>query len=205
VTALMALLFGGGCARTSLVPLPTASGAIEGRVLAADATKAGEWVVVYLDGPALEGSGSGAPGPAKLRSGGGELRPAVVAVAAGQSVTLASEDGLHHRFFSKSRPQGFEPVDVASGQRRKLSFASPGVVRVYCSLHPSERGTIVVAPSRHYSTLRAPGGYALRKVPPGEYDLHTWSETHPDDARSVKVNGGESTIVEIELGTDRDS
>lgn len=166
----------------------------------------GEWVVVYLDGPALAPARRGEPaGDALLSSRAGELVPAVLAVPAGQAVTLASADRLHHRFFSSSRPQGFEPVDVPGGQRRQVSLALPGIVRVYCSLHPQEQGTIVVAPSQHFSALRAPGGYALREVPPGEYALHTWSEAHRDEARAVRVTDGEPTFVEIQLGTDRDS
>lgn len=177
-------------------------------MLQAEGARDGEWVVVYLDGPELADAPAemaDREGPALLRSRAGDLLPPVLAVSAGQPIALRSADGLHHRFFSSSRPQGFEPVDVPGGESRQLSLEQPGVVRVYCSLHPREEGTIVVAPSRHFSALKAPGGYALREVPPGDYALRTWSEAHETEGQPVRVQRGKSTVVEIELGPGRDS
>jgi plastocyanin len=203
--ALAAACSGLACALVPFAPIQPATGGVSGRVVSGDGTPPGQWVVVYLEGPALDAAPAASAQVARLRSREGGLAPVVLAVSAGQSVTLASDDGLHHRFFSSSRPQGFEPIDVPGGKSRRLSLARSGIVRVYCSLHPNERSTIVVAPSRHFSTLRAPGGYALRDVPPGKYALHAWSELHRDQARPVQVPPGESTVVEIELGADQDS
>ena len=203
--ALLALGLGLACARLPNLPDSLQPGTVEGRVLSGVGAAPGAWVVVYLDGPPPGGSRVAAgPAPA-LRSRNGAFEPAVVAVSAGQTVTLASDDALHHRFFSSSRPQGFDPIDVPSGESRKLRLSLPSVVRVYCSLHPQEQGTIVVTPSRYFAALRAPGHYALRDVPPGEYALHAWSESQIDEARPVRVSRGESTIVEIRLGPGRDS
>ncbi|MGI9592011.1 MAG: cupredoxin domain-containing protein [Myxococcota bacterium] len=160
-TALGLLAAGLGLACATPPWLPGAAGSVEGRVLQAEGARGGEWVVVYLDGPELADAPAETGdrvGPALLRSRAGDLLPPVLAVSAGQPIALRSADGLHHRFFSSSRPQGFEPVDVPGGESRQLSLEQPGVVRVYCSLHPREEGTIVVAPSRHFSALKAPGG-----------------------------------------------
>ena len=194
--ALLAACCASACAVRGLPPPIPLSGTVEGRVRAAS----GEWVVVYLEGPALARERDPHRGAAQLRSHGGALEPPVLAVAPGQTLQLSSADGLHHRFFSSSRPQGFDPVDVPGGQSRPLTLARPGIVRVYCSLHPHEEGTVVVAPSRHFSTVKAPGGYALREVPPGDYALTTWSERRGPEERPVRVERGEATIVEIELG-----
>ena len=169
-------------------------------MISGDGAAPGQWVVVYLEGSTLAGAPAALAQAAELRSREGGLAPAVLAVSAGQAVILASEDGLHHRFFSSSRPQGFEPIDVAGGESRRLLLARSGIVRVYCSLHPNERSTLVVAPSRYYSALRVPGAYRLSGVPPGEYSLHAWSERYPDPVRTVRVPPGESTFIEIELG-----
>lgn len=203
--AVLALVVGLACARLPNLPGSSQPGTVEGRVLSGEGAPPGSWVVVYLEGPPPGGSRVAAgPAPA-LRSRNGALEPELVAISAGQTVTLASDDALHHRFFSSSRPQGFDPVDVPSGESRELRMTLPSVVRVYCSLHPQEQGTIVVAPSRYYSALRAPGRYVLRDVPPGEYALHAWSESQVDEVRPVRVSRGESTIVEIRLGPGRDS
>lgn len=203
--ALLAACFGLSCAGSGFLPQLPEPGAVEGRVLSGEAPGTGEWVVVYLGGPSLDAKPSAASEAAVLRSREGELVPAVLAVSAGQRLTLRAEDGLHHRFFSTSRPHGFAPLDVPGGESRQLSLAQPGVLRVYCSLHPREEGTVVVAPSRHFSVLRAPGGYALREVPPGDYALYAWSESRDVEQLPVHVMRGESTFVEIDLGSDRDS
>jgi plastocyanin len=193
------------CASAPFAPIQPTTGGVSGRVVAGEGTPPGQWVVVYLEGPALDAAPAASTQAARLRSSEGGLAPVVLAISAGQPVTLASDDGLHHRFFSSSRPQGFEPIDVPGGESRRVSLPRSGIVRGYCSLHPNERSTIVVAPSRHFSALRAPGGYALREVPAGSYALRAWSEHHQDEARPVQIPPGGSTVVEIELGTGRDS
>ena len=143
------------CAWPAFLTPPARSGAVEGRVVSRGSAAPRPWVVVYLEGAGLEDATTGVGPTSLLRGREGALDPPVLAVAAGQRVSLASDDGLHHRFFSSSRPQGFEPVDVPTGQRRSVLLTTPGVVRVYCSLHPGERGTIIVAPTRHFSVLRS--------------------------------------------------
>jgi hypothetical protein len=185
-----------GCA--ALPPWPFGAGTVEGRVL--DAGGAQPWVVVYLEG--AEGPvGRRRPPAASLRREPEGFSPPVLAVAAGQPVELAGADGIHHRFFSSSRPNDFELPTLASAEARRVAFEQPGVVRVYCSLHPGERGTVFVAPSPHFAALRAPGPWAIRGVPPGRYALRTWSEAPTPPERSVTVRRGARAFVELAVGS----
>jgi hypothetical protein len=124
-------------------------------------------------------------------------------VAAGQTVEVTNGDAIHHHFFSSSRPNDFELPTLEGGESRRIAFDHLGVVRVYCSLHPGESGTIFVAPSRHFATVRAPGRYAIQGVPPGRYALHTWSDAAVAPIREITVRSGASAFVELALGEAR--
>jgi hypothetical protein len=78
-----------------------------------------------------------------------------------------------------------------------VQFHEPGLVRIYCSLHPSERAVVFVAPSPYFATFRPPGSYEIRDVPPGRYRLHAWSESISAEARAVTVQPGAAVAVGI--------
>ncbi len=199
-TAFVCLALLPGCARLApLIPGTLRPGSVNGQVLAGpDAADGESWAVVYLAEP------QPTPAPtapvARLSRLAGGFSPALLAVAPGQPVDLASRDGIHHRFFSYSEPNHFDSGPVRSGEAARVSFAHPGLVQVYCSLHPEERATVFVAPSPWFAAVRAPGPYAIRDVPPGSYALHAWSEAREPTRRPVTVRGGQTTSVEIGLG-----
>jgi plastocyanin len=196
VAAGTGLLLSPGCARVEPVLTPTdAPGDVEGRIRTALESA---WTVVYLDAPDDEA----APrrGVATLRRDAEGFSPPLLAVGLGQPVELQSADGIHHRFFSYSRPNQFDVGLVRSGESARVAFSEPGLVQVYCSLHPGEQASIFVVPSPYYTAVQAPGPYAIRGVPPGSYALHAWSESHALSSRRVTVRSGRATSIEIGLG-----
>jgi plastocyanin len=198
--ALAALCLALGCQGLPPGLWPFGAGTVEGWVVG-DAAEAGAWVVVYLDGsPARPGRHAET---ASLRSGTRGFSPPLLVVAAGQPIEVNNRDAIHHRFFSSSRPNDFELPTLAGGESHRIAFDHPGVVRVYCSLHPAESGTLFVAPSRHFAAVRAPGRYAIQDVPPGRYALHTWSEGAAAPTREITVRSGASALVEVTLGEAR--
>ncbi len=202
--ALACLALVPGCARiAALLPAIQRPGAVEGRVLAggdpAGPAGAGEWVVVYLGEPERPQPAPGAPVALLSRAADG-FSPSRLAVATGQPVELTSRDGIHHSFFSYSEPNQFDLGLLRTGETVRIAFAHPGLVHVYCSLHPDEEASIFVAPSPWFATVQAPGTYAIRDVPPGSYGLHAWSEERQPTRREVTIRSGESTSVEIGLG-----
>ncbi|MDJ0852315.1 MAG: hypothetical protein QNK04_28430 [Myxococcota bacterium] len=198
--ALACLTLASGCARvTALIPTIRPPGALEGRILADPGIGAGPWAVVYLGEPDGPRAAPGAPAARLSRQVDG-FSPPLLAVAPGQPVELVSTDGIHHRFFSYSEPNPFDLGLLRSGETARTSFDHPGMVHVYCSLHPGEQATIFVAPSPWFAAVRAPGPYAIRDVPPGSYALHIWSEERATARREVTIRSGESTSLEIGLG-----
>lgn len=132
-----------------------------------------------------------------LRLGEKGLAPPVLAVASGDSIRLENATGIYHRLFSYSEANPFDLGVLRRGETRSVDLDAPGVVRIYCSLHPSERAVVFVAPSPHFATFRPPSGYEIRDVPAGRYRLHAWSESAPAPSRTLTVPSGASVSAEI--------
>jgi hypothetical protein len=180
-------------------PVEPVPGSVRGRLLVPQGTRtvAADPMLVFLE--PLDPAGPAArPGPdGVLLASARGLSPAVLAVAVDGSVRFANEAELYHHLFSYSESNAFDLGVLRRGESRSLQFHEPGVVRVYCSLHPAERAVVFVAPSPYFVTLRPPGPYEIRDVPPGRYRLDAWSESLDADARAVTVLPGTAVAVGI--------
>lgn len=203
VPALLGLLGVLACAArvAPIAPAPVAPapGSVRGRLLVPPGTPATpvEPMLVFLE-PLDAASPAAGPGPdgVVLASDRG-LSPAALAVAVDQSVRFTNRADLYHRLFSYSESNAFDLGVLRRGESKSLQFRKPGVVRIYCSLHPSERAIVFVAPSPYFATFRPPGSYEIRDVPPGRYRLHAWSESVASEARAVTVQPGAAVAVGI--------
>lgn len=86
---------------------------------------------------------------------------------------------------------------AADGQK----FPEPGVIDVYCNIHPEMSATIVVLPNRRYVIAKADGTFAIEGVPTGSWSVFAYSRraVHPV---SVKVNVGATTSTPVQLDLD---
>jgi hypothetical protein len=98
-----------------------------------------------------------------------------------------------------SRPNDFDLGIYPAGQSRSVTFSSPGLVRLYCSIHESMRGTVLVTPSRWFAVASQGGSYRIRDVPPGSYSLHVWNERLPAVEQRIVVPEG-AVRVDVTLG-----
>jgi plastocyanin len=183
-------------------PAPPALGGILGRIdpdLEGHAFDGATPMIVYLSSagaaPAVEASSA----VAEIRRDGEALSPALLVVPVNQSVEFHVADEIHHRIFSYSEPGAFELGPLGQGESRVITFREPGVIRLYCSLHPSESAVIFVAPSRHFAQVPATGEVTLGGLLPGRYRLRTWSEALPSASLEVVVQAGRSTAVDISI------
>lgn len=70
------------------------------------------------------------------------FQPAVVSVAAGDSVTWVNEDAEEHTVTATDRSYtsaGLEPAETFSHR-----FTAPGTYQYFCALHPHMTATVVV-------------------------------------------------------------
>jgi plastocyanin len=154
-------------------------------------------IVVYLEAVA-----AAAPRPAaavEVRQHLARFEPAFTVVPVGAEVRMPNDDTIFHNVFSYSRPNDFDLGLYGAGEAPTVRFRSPGLVRIYCSIHENMNGLIFVTPSSLYALPDARGGYRIGGVPPGRYRLRAWSERLPVWTRDLDLRPGQSAEVEMRL------
>ncbi|MDQ2840763.1 MAG: carboxypeptidase regulatory-like domain-containing protein [Acidobacteriota bacterium] len=153
--------------------------AVTGHVTLIDsrAKKSGDFsgVVVWLqpiDDPA-------APPPrtrATMLQKNKQFVPHILAIGAGSTVSFPNLDPIFHSAFSNFEGQIFDIALYPPGTSRGVRFERPGIVRVFCNIHPAMSAVIVVVNSRYFAITGMDGRYVLPNVPPGKYELRCFYE-----------------------------
>jgi plastocyanin len=152
--------------------------------------------VVYLEGgaPAVA-----RPGTFDVVTNDKDFVPRVVAVPVGSTVRFPNHDPFNHNVFSVSEPNQFDLGLYGRGEAKGHTFQSPGLVRVFCNIHPRMVAFVVVTATRYFTQPAADGSFALDSVPPGRYTLHVWHERSPALAREIVVRARDGADVAVEL------
>src|SRR5258708_37653903 len=127
----------------------------------------------------LESVGKSAPRhPASFQmvTRGKALVPHVLAVPVGSMVEFPNDDPISHNLFSLSSGNTFDLGLYRKGAGKSYKFDKPGLVNVYCNVHPNMSACIHVMTSPYYTLADAGGAYTLADVPPGKYRLVAWNE-----------------------------
>ncbi len=173
-----------------------AVGVIEGQV-SARSPKGRVGVVVHLE--KVPGTFRPPAKPAEMDQKKMTFVPHILAVQKGTTVVFKNSDAVSHNIFS---PDG-EKYNLGSfgqNQSARHTFNTLGVYHQLCNVHP-EMGAVIVVLDNPYFAVTAPDGkFKIEGVPPGSYELKTWSEKGPESTRPVTVAAGAPTSVHIELG-----
>jgi plastocyanin len=130
---------------------------------------------------------------------GKEFVPRVIAVPVGSAVRFTNHDPFDHNVFSVSEPTSFDLGQYGRGEAKQWTFTAPGLVRVYCNVHPRMVAFVHVMATRHYTQPAADGTFMIADVTPGEYTLHVWHERTPEVMRELAVPAAGVSGLEIEL------
>lgn len=156
-------------------------------------------IVVYLEAGAGETPTPPTTLPRVLQKNA-TFSPGFLVIAQGQGVEMHNDDAIFHNVFSFSKPNDFDLGTYPAGKSRTVVFKYPGVVRTYCSIHESMRGTIFVAPTPHFATVDGAGRFVIHDVPAGPQRLRTWCERLPESSATAQVTAGTTALVELSLG-----
>jgi plastocyanin len=179
---------------------PAAAGDVVGEVMVITRTVGSqvggpaEAVVFLADAPGIP-----APGRFVVEQVGKAFEPAVLVVPRGSTVELPNRDLLHHNVFSVSSAKPFDLGLYGPGETRSVTFDRPGVVALYCNIHPQMLGWVVVVPNAHHARPAADGSFALRGVPPGTWQLVAWFPFGREVRQEVRVEAGKVTPVRLVL------
>lgn len=119
--------------------------------------------------------------------------PRILAVSAGTRVKFPNVDSIYHNAFSLSPGNTFDMGLYRKGASRDVVMRNPGVVRVYCNIHPDMAASVVVVEGNAFSLVQADGSYQIAGIPAGRYDVHIWSDVAGEQAVPLVLESGRTT------------
>jgi plastocyanin len=127
--------------------------------------------------------------------------PHVLPIEVGAVVDFPNFDPIFHNAFSSYSGQIFDIGLYPPGGSRSVRFARPGVVRVFCNIHPTMSAVILVLGSPYFTTTGKEGAFHM-DVPAGAYDLSVFHERATEQtlqslSQRVLVNGDSLRIQPI--------
>jgi plastocyanin len=153
------------------------AGTVSGAISLADSkSRDFSGVVVWLDPvagpPAL-------PRPAEhaqILQKNKKFSPHILAVTTGTIVDFPNNDPIFHNAFSNFEGKVFDIGLYPPGTSKSVRLDRPGVVRVFCNIHPTMSAVIAVLSTPYFAVSRRDGRFHIADVPPGDYTLHVMHE-----------------------------
>ena len=185
------LLAAGLFAATVLPAAAAGFGTVEGRVVLTDSGSArsdASGVVVWVEG--LHSAPPAAGKEPQMRSLHKKFVPRVVAVGTGEAVAFPNDDGIFHNVFSVSGDNHFDLGLYRRGKSKEKKFETPGLVRVYCNIHPQMIGYVRVVDSSFYAVTQEDGAFRFENVPEGAHTIKAWFDEAGEASAPVSVRPG---------------
>jgi len=132
-------------------------------------------VVVWLE-PVNKADPPAPSKPAQMLQKDKTFQPHVLAVPVGGRVSFPNLDPIFHNAFSNFNGQIFDVGLYKPGQSRTVVFKRPGIVRVFCNIHPQMSAIIAVMDTPYFAVTDKAGSFEIGNVPPGDYQLHLFHE-----------------------------
>jgi plastocyanin len=171
----------------SLLAAPAVAGTVRGRLevvekgghRADDATDA----VVWVEGPRVRPQ----PATATVVMKGKAFSPRVVVVPVGGTVEFPNQDPVFHNVFSVSGENRFDLDLYKRPKSGARSFQHPGLVRVYCNIHPQMSAFILVRDNPFWTRPDKNGAFVIADVPAGTWVVKAWHERSGETAETAIV------------------
>lgn len=159
-------------------------------------------VVVYIESPQPAVEGLETPTQVQIAQRDRRFTPDLVVAPVGSSVSFPNMDPIFHNVFSLSRARTFDLGSYDKGDTRTVVFERPGIVEVYCHLHPDMEATVVITPNRWYARPDAEGHYRLPDLPPGRYTVVAWHKTAGFFRKSILLENGTDAVADFLIPID---
>lgn len=181
-------------AASLLLASSAAAGPVSGKVQVLEAGGEVRRVVrdllVYIEGVEAPIPVAKRPRGPTLASRDKSFEPHVQAVPVGTSVSFPNLDDIMHNVFSLTKGNRFDLGLYKSGAKMDFVFENPGLVRVYCNIHPQMSAFVLVMDNPYYAWASPDGSFRLDGVPPGSYTLKLWSEEGDSEQPIVVTEQG---------------
>ena len=170
-------------------------GRVAGKVTVSEADgkpAAAAAVIVYVVGFA-EPAG---PSTVSIAQKGRAFVPDLVAITVGEKVAFPNGDPFLHNVFSPSTARKFDLGSFKKAETKQKEFPTPGVIDVYCNIHPEMAATILVLPNRRHTRTNPDGSFTLDGVPPGTWTVFAYTRraTRPVSGKITVTTGADTTV-----------
>lgn len=128
--------------------------------------------------------------------------PHVLAIPVGSTIEFPNDDPISHNLFSLSSNNAFDLGLYRKGAGKSHKFATPGLVNVYCNVHPNMSSVIQVMDTPYYTFANNNGDYALTNIPAGRYRLIAWNEQGGQTESQIEVTLGGTVTGNVALMID---
>ena len=139
------------------------------------------------------------PGTFVMTTKDKQFVPRVLTIPAGSRVRFPNEDVILHNVFSVSGGNSFDLGLYRRGAGKEQKFDQPGLVRVFCNVHHSMVGYILVLQSPYVATPDAEGRFVLTGLPKGPGRLTVWHEQAEPTSMDVQVPRAELISARVEI------
>ncbi len=168
-------------------------GSVTGKVQAAPPRYLPDTVVVLKGAPAVKAE----PKTVNLDQKGLKFMPHVLTIQAGDTVAFPNNDTVAHNVFS---PEGsYNLGTFKPGDKVTHVFSKPGVYTQLCSIHPEILAYIYVGDSPYMAAVDDSGGFTIKDVPPGTYQIAVWNAKLKAADQSVTVTAGKPATINFSL------
>ncbi|MGH9316703.1 MAG: carboxypeptidase regulatory-like domain-containing protein [Thermoanaerobaculia bacterium] len=132
-----------------------------------------------------------------------KFTPHVVAAPRAVAVEFPNEDPIYHNVFSVSGSNRFDLGLYRSGVSRTKEFDQPGLVQVYCNIHPQMIGYVMIVDSDCFAVTGRDGSFRFRDIPAGDYELKAWHEEGGETRLPLTVRAEADTPVTVAIDVSR--
>ena len=141
--------------------------------------------------------------PPRLASRKKRFEPRILAVPVGTTVEFPNFDRIFHNVFSLSATATFDLGLYRNGDYRPYTFRSPGVVKVYCNIHPQMAAYVIVVDGDAVALTGTDGVATLDGLPAGRTAIRVWDERGGEATVTAEVAPGKTTSVDVVLDATR--
>jgi plastocyanin len=135
-----------------------------------------------------------------------QFTPRVSVALLGSVIEFPNEDNIFHNVFSLSKALKFDLGLYKSGASKSVKAKKPGVIDVYCNIHPQMAAKVLVLDTKYYAMTETDGQFKIQDVPAGSYELVAWQPNGKEVSQRVTVGPGNRAELRVEVaaGDERD-
>jgi hypothetical protein len=121
-------------------------------------------------------------------------------VTVDQPIRIQNLDSIHHELFTTNTENPLRVRLAGRSESEVLRLASPGLVRLYCVLHPHENHTFVASSgSAYYAFVDSGMRFRIPHVRPGRYRVRAASALDWGQPETVEVVTAETVLLTLRL------